>query len=63
MTECKSKTIGTVASDMTCAAHLLRAAGICALENVYINISLLKDQAAADRLEGEARAVRDSLAS
>lgn len=53
---------GTVASDMNCAAHLLRAAALCALENVRINADSLKDAEAADRLREAAAAVEAELA-
>ncbi|MFA6091595.1 MAG: glutamate formimidoyltransferase [Elusimicrobiota bacterium] len=53
--------VGTVASDMACSAHLLRAAVSCALENVRINISSLKDPAAAQRLEKGAKLVEEGL--
>ena len=43
-----------VASDAACAAHLLTAAVRCAVENVRINTSALKDRAAAKRLDEEA---------
>ena len=41
-----------VASDMNCAMHLLKAAALCAAENVRINIPGLKDAAVAKDLEG-----------
>lgn len=40
-----------VASDMNCALHLLKAAGLCAAENVRINTASLKDRAKAEHLE------------
>jgi glutamate formiminotransferase len=40
-----------VASDINCAVHLLKAAALCAAENVRINISGIKDAAAAKDLE------------
>ncbi|MBI4423786.1 MAG: glutamate formimidoyltransferase, partial [Elusimicrobia bacterium] len=43
-----------VASDAACAAHLLTAAVRCAIENVRINASSLKDRAAAGALDREA---------
>ncbi|MCX5789014.1 MAG: glutamate formimidoyltransferase [Elusimicrobia bacterium] len=43
-----------VASDAACAAHLLTAAVRCAVENVRINTSALKDRAVAKRLDEEA---------
>lgn len=54
----KKKTLGTVSSDMACAAHLLRAAGLCALENVEVNAALMKDAAAAEGLRARARELR-----
>ncbi|MBI5631396.1 MAG: glutamate formimidoyltransferase [Elusimicrobia bacterium] len=39
-----------VASDMNCALHLLKAAVLCAAENVRINLSGLKDRNAAREL-------------
>lgn len=57
----KEKTLGTVSSDMDCAAHLLRAAVLCALENVSINISLMKDENEAGRLRGDVDEVRGGL--
>jgi glutamate formiminotransferase len=39
-----------VASDINCALHLLKAAGLCAGENVRINLSGIKDPAAASAL-------------
>ena len=36
-----------VVSDMSCALHLLRAAGLCASENVRINLGGIKDAAVA----------------
>jgi len=41
-----------VASDMNCAAHLLKAAAQCAAENVRINLGGIKDAGAAKDLEG-----------
>ena len=43
--------LGTVASDLNCALHLLRAAALSAAENVRINLGGLKDQAKAKELE------------
>ena len=40
-----------VASDMNCALHLLRAAALCAAENVRINLGGLKDGELVKRLE------------
>ena len=40
-----------VASDINCAIHLLKAAALCAAENVRINIGGIKDAAAAKELE------------
>ncbi len=48
--------IGTVASDLNCAAHLLRAAALCALENVRINADSLKDAEAAGGVRAAAAA-------
>ncbi|MBI3299734.1 MAG: glutamate formimidoyltransferase [Elusimicrobia bacterium] len=59
--ETAGKAVGTVASDMNCAAHLLRAAALCALENVEINAGSLKDPKAAAGLRAEAEDVRKSL--
>jgi len=56
---CAPKAVGTVASDVRCAEHLLRAAGLCALENVSVNRGLIKDAAFAEGLgkaEAELRA-------
>ncbi len=39
-----------VASDMNCAMHLLKAAALCAAENVRINLGGIKDEAAAKDL-------------
>lgn len=41
-----------VASDINCAMHLLKAAALCAAENVRINLGGIKDAAAAKDLEG-----------
>jgi formiminotetrahydrofolate cyclodeaminase len=41
-----------VASDMNCAMHLLKAAALCAAENVRINLGGIKDAAAAQDLGG-----------
>lgn len=41
-----------VASDMNCAIHLLKAAALCAAENVRINLGGIKDAAASKDLEG-----------
>lgn len=41
-----------VASDINCAMHLLKAAALCAAENVRINLGGIKDQAASKDLEG-----------
>lgn len=43
-----------VASDASCAAHLLAAAVRCAVENVKINTGSIKDRAAAGKLDKEA---------
>ncbi len=40
-----------VASDINCAAHLLKAAALCAAENVRINLGGIKDAAAAKDLD------------
>jgi formiminotetrahydrofolate cyclodeaminase len=53
--------MGTVAADMNCAEHLLRSAVLCALENVEINVSLIKDEQAAGKLAQAAAKVRESL--
>jgi glutamate formiminotransferase len=39
-----------VFSDMRCSAHLLKAAALCAAENVRINLGSVKDQAKAQSL-------------
>jgi len=57
----KGETVGTVSSDMGCALHLLRAAGLCALENVEVNAALLKDREAARVLREEAARARKGL--
>lgn len=59
----RSKTIGTVTSDVNCAIHLIRAAGLCALENVEINAASLKDADAARRLRAAAERARRDLAA
>ncbi|MDX6768498.1 MAG: glutamate formimidoyltransferase [Elusimicrobiota bacterium] len=41
-----------VVSDINCAMHLLKAAALCAAENVRINVPGLKDPAVAKDLEG-----------
>ena len=41
-----------VASDINCAIHLLKAAALCAAENVRINLDGIKDAAAAGDLRG-----------
>jgi formiminotetrahydrofolate cyclodeaminase len=40
-----------VASDINCALHLLKAAALCAAENVRINIASIKDPGVAKDLE------------
>jgi glutamate formiminotransferase len=40
-----------VASDINCAMHLLKAAALCAAENVRINLGGIKDAAASKELE------------
>jgi len=57
----KGHAVGTVGSDVNCAVHLVRAAGLCALENVEINAASLKDEKAAQRLRGAAARVRTDL--
>lgn len=52
---------GTVASDMNCAEHLLRAAGLCALENVDVNVNSIKDPEVAGKLGSEAARLRRRL--
>ncbi len=42
-----------VASDINCAIHLLKAAALCAAENVRINLGGIKDAAAAKDLEAK----------
>lgn len=59
--ENKELTVGTVGSDMNCAAHLLRSAGLCALENVEINLGLMKDEGTRNKLAAEAEALRGGL--
>jgi formiminotetrahydrofolate cyclodeaminase len=41
-----------VASDVNCAMHLLKAAALCAAENVRINLGGIKDASASKDLEG-----------
>ncbi len=41
-----------VVSDINCAMHLLKAAALCAAENVRINLDGIKDAAAAGDLKG-----------
>jgi glutamate formiminotransferase len=41
-----------VASDINCAMHLLKAAALCAAENVRINLGGIKDAGASADLEG-----------
>jgi glutamate formiminotransferase len=41
-----------VASDINCAMHLLKAATLCAAENVRINLGGIKDAAASKDMEG-----------
>ena len=41
-----------VASDINCAMHLLKAAALCAAENVRINLGGIKDAAASKDMEG-----------
>ncbi|MBI3553596.1 MAG: glutamate formimidoyltransferase [Elusimicrobia bacterium] len=45
-----------VASDMNCALHLLKAAGLCAAENVRINLGGIKDQSKSKELESRLKA-------
>lgn len=52
---------GSVASDMLCAEHLLRASVLCALENVKINLDYIQDAAAVERLSKEMEAARAEL--
>jgi len=59
--EAKQRAVGTVASDLDCAAHLLRAAGRCALENVRINIQSMKDETLAASLDAECAEVLKAL--
>jgi len=47
---------------MRCAEHLLRAAGLCALENVEVNRALIKDAAFAESLGKSAAEIRGGLA-
>ena len=61
LSDVAGETIGTVTSDVNCAIHLIRAAGLCALENVEINAASLKDPAEAERLRAEADRVREEL--
>jgi glutamate formiminotransferase/formiminotetrahydrofolate cyclodeaminase len=49
--EALSLTGAAVTSDMNCALHLLKAAGLCAAENVRINLSGMKDQPKARELD------------
>lgn len=60
--EARSKTLGTVSSDMACAALLLRAGGLCALENVEVNAALMTDSGSARSLRDRALRARDALA-
>ncbi len=50
-----------VASDMSCALHLLKAAALCAAENVRINLGGIKDHAVAEELESRLEAVLKRL--
>lgn len=59
--ENKSLTVGTVGSDMNCAAHLLRSAGLCALENVEINLGLMKDEGVKNKIAAQAEALLGGL--
>ncbi len=49
------------ASDLRCAFYLSQAGARGCLENVAINIPMIKDAAQADRLEKEAELVREQL--
>ena len=44
--------VAAVASDINCAMHLLKAAALCAAENVRINLGGIKDAAASKDLQG-----------
>jgi formiminotetrahydrofolate cyclodeaminase len=59
--EMRPRTLGSVSSDMDCAAHLLEAAARCALTNVGINLSLMKDSDGARALRERADAVRGRM--
>lgn len=50
-----------VASDMNCAVHLLKAAALCAAENVRINLGGIKDAAEVKRLESKIAAALKSI--
>jgi len=56
------KAAGTVRSDMRCAEHLLQAGILSALENVEINISLIKDEAVSGSLRTAADQLRSAVA-
>ncbi|PCI40647.1 MAG: hypothetical protein COB53_00545 [Elusimicrobia bacterium] len=61
LADVETQTIGTVTSDVNCAIHLVRAAGLCALENVEINAASLKDEKEAKRLRDLAEDIRREL--
>lgn len=61
LSQARGLATGTVASDMNCAEHLLRAAGLCALENVDVNVRSIKNPEVADKLGSEAARLRQRL--
>lgn len=59
----RARAIGSVSSDVDCAGHLLEAAARCALTNVDVNLSLMKDERRADALREKAEVVRRGLSA
>ncbi len=53
----KELVLPSVASDLACGLHLLKAAVLCAAENVRINVASLKDPARAKTVEDRLAAV------
>jgi methenyltetrahydrofolate cyclohydrolase len=50
------------ASDLTCAIYLARAGGLGCLDNVEINLAMIKDETEASELAGQATLIKERLA-
>ena len=59
--ELEGRSNENAASDLACAYHLTRAGALGCLENVAINLPMIKDQAIVDQLSTQAAKLREAI--